>query len=72
MVPDSGSKRPLTELWILACASRDIKSKEKTKLGDHQEFLVSKDCLALAVHKDNPMAEAGQPDQSGRGPDLQW
>ena len=32
----------------IGMASRDIKSKEKTKLGDHQEYLVSKDCLAFA------------------------
>ncbi len=38
-------------------SSRAIKPEEKEKLGDHKEFLVSKDCVAFVVRKDNPLAK---------------
>jgi len=41
----------------IGMCSRDIKEAEKTKLGDYKEYLVSKDCLAFAVNKDNPLAK---------------
>ncbi len=41
----------------IGMSSRDIKDKEKEKLGEHQQYLVSKDCLAFAVRKDNPLAK---------------
>jgi len=41
----------------IGMCSRDIKESEKKKLGDYKEYLVSKDCLAFAVKKDNPLAK---------------
>jgi phosphate transport system substrate-binding protein len=41
----------------IGMSSRDLKNEEKAKLGEHKEYLVSKDCLAFAVKKDNPLAE---------------
>jgi phosphate transport system substrate-binding protein len=41
----------------IGMCSRDLKEAEKTKLGDYKEYLVSKDCLAFAVNKDNPLAK---------------
>ncbi|RPI76837.1 MAG: phosphate ABC transporter substrate-binding protein [Desulfobacteraceae bacterium] len=41
----------------IGMSSRDLKAEEKTKLGDYREFLVSKDCLAFAVNKKNPLAK---------------
>ncbi len=43
----------------IGMSSRDIKDSEKAQLGQHKEFLVSKDCLAFAVNKKNPMAKRG-------------
>jgi phosphate transport system substrate-binding protein len=40
----------------IGMSSRDLKDVEKTKLGDFKEYLVSKDCVAFAVKKDNPLA----------------
>ncbi len=40
----------------IGMSSRDLKEGEKTKLGAHKECLVSKDCVAFAVKKDNPLA----------------
>ncbi|MBF0557927.1 MAG: phosphate ABC transporter substrate-binding protein [Nitrospirae bacterium] len=41
----------------IGMASRDIEEKEKAQLGNHKEFLVSKDCIAFAVNKRNPLAK---------------
>lgn len=41
----------------IGMSSRDLKDAEKSLLGQHQEFLVSKDCLAFAVNKKNPLAK---------------
>jgi phosphate transport system substrate-binding protein len=41
----------------IGMASRDLKDNEKAQLGEHKEFLVSKDCLAFAVNKKNPLAK---------------
>lgn len=46
----------------IASASRDMKPEEKSKLKstsgkDAQEFTVGYDCLAIYVHKDNPLSE---------------
>lgn len=41
----------------IGMASRDLKDSEKTKLGVHKEFLVSKDCIAFAVSRKNPLAK---------------
>ncbi|MCW8129599.1 MAG: phosphate ABC transporter substrate-binding protein [Planctomycetota bacterium] len=40
----------------IGMASRDLKAKEAEKLGEHKTFLVGKDCVAIAVNKDNPLA----------------
>jgi phosphate transport system substrate-binding protein len=41
----------------IGMSSRDLKDEEKAKLGDYREYLVSKDCLAFAVNKANPLAK---------------
>ena len=41
----------------IGMSSRDLKDDEKTQLGPHKEFRVSKDCLAFAVNKKNPLAK---------------
>jgi len=41
----------------IGMSSRDLKDAEKTQLGPYKEFLVSKDCLAFAVNKKNPLAK---------------
>ncbi len=41
----------------IGMSSRDLKDAEKTQLGQYKEFLVSKDCLAFAVNKKNPLAK---------------
>jgi phosphate transport system substrate-binding protein len=48
----------------IGMASRDLKDAEKTKLGAHQEYLVSKDCIAFAVNKKNPLAKLDNLSQS--------
>jgi phosphate transport system substrate-binding protein len=41
----------------IGMSSRDIEDKEKAQLGHHQEILISKDCIAFAVNKKNPLAK---------------
>ena len=41
----------------IGMSSRDLKDTEKNQLGQHKEFLVSKDCLAFAVNKKNPLSK---------------
>jgi phosphate transport system substrate-binding protein len=41
----------------IGMSSRDLKDEEKTKLGEHKQFLVSKDCIAFAVNRNNPLAK---------------
>jgi phosphate transport system substrate-binding protein len=41
----------------IGMSSRDLKDAEKTKLGDYKEVLISKDCIAFAVNKKNPLAK---------------
>jgi len=41
----------------IGMSSRDLKVTEKKELGQYREFLVSKDCLAFAVNKKNPLAK---------------
>lgn len=41
----------------IGMASRDLKEAEKAQLGQYKEFLVSKDCLAFAVNRKNPLAK---------------
>jgi phosphate transport system substrate-binding protein len=41
----------------IGIASRNLKAKEKAQLGRHEEYLISKDCLAFAVNKKNPLAK---------------
>jgi phosphate transport system substrate-binding protein len=40
----------------IGMSSRDLKDAEKAALGQYKEFLVSKDCLAFAVNKKNPLS----------------
>lgn len=41
----------------IGMSSRDIKDTEKAQLGTYKEFLISKDCIAFAVNKKNPLAK---------------
>ena len=41
----------------IGMSSRDFEDKEKAQLGHHQEILISKDCIAFAVNKKNPLAK---------------
>ncbi|TSA48376.1 MAG: phosphate ABC transporter substrate-binding protein [Deltaproteobacteria bacterium] len=41
----------------IGMSSRDLKDAEKAQLAPYKEFLVSKDCLAFAVNKKNPLAK---------------
>ncbi|MCX8021430.1 MAG: phosphate ABC transporter substrate-binding protein [Syntrophorhabdaceae bacterium] len=41
----------------IGMSSRDIKEKEKELLGKYKEFLISKDCIAFAVNKKNPLVK---------------
>lgn len=51
-----GVNSSINDTVDIGMSSRDLKEGEKTKLGDHKEYLVSKDCVAFAVKKDNPLA----------------
>jgi phosphate transport system substrate-binding protein len=51
-----GIKAAMDGTVNIGMSSRDLKDAEKTQLGPHKEFLVSKDCLAFAVNKKNPLA----------------
>lgn len=52
-----GIKAAMDGTVNIGMASRDLKDAEKAQLGQHEEFLVSKDCLAFAVNKKNPLAK---------------
>jgi phosphate transport system substrate-binding protein len=52
-----GIKAALDGTVNIGMSSRDLKDAEKTMLGQYKEFLVSKDCLAFAVNKKNPLAK---------------
>jgi len=41
----------------IGMSSRDLKNTEKAQLGQHKEVLISKDCLAFAVNKENPLSK---------------
>ena len=41
----------------IGMSSRDLKDTEKAQLGQHKEVLISKDCLAFAVNKKNPLSK---------------
>jgi phosphate transport system substrate-binding protein len=52
-----GIKSAMDGTVNIGMSSRDLKEKEKTQLGPHKEILISKDCLAFAVNKKNPLAK---------------
>jgi len=52
-----GIKSAMDGTVNIGMASRDLKAKEKAQLGAHEEILLSKDCLAFAVNKKNPLAK---------------
>lgn len=51
-----GVKSSIDGTVQIGMSSRDISAKEKGQLNKHKEVLVSKDCLAFAVNKKNPLA----------------
>jgi phosphate transport system substrate-binding protein len=53
-----GVKSAIDGTVHIGMASRDLKDKEKSKLGEHRTHLVGKDCVAIAVNRDNPLAKA--------------
>ncbi len=52
-----GIKSAMDGTVNIGMSSRDLKKEEKAQLGVHQEILISKDCLAFAVNKKNPLAK---------------
>jgi phosphate transport system substrate-binding protein len=42
----------------IGTSSRYLKDEEKQKLGDHQQFLLSMDCVAFASHKESALSKA--------------
>src|SRR5271157_4053228 len=52
-----GIKAAMDGTVNIGMSSRDLKDAEKAQLGQHKEFLVSKDCLAFAVNKKNPLSK---------------
>ena len=52
-----GIKAAMDGTVNIGMSSRNLKENEKSQLGAHEEFLVSKDCLAFAVNKKNPLAK---------------
>jgi phosphate transport system substrate-binding protein len=52
-----GIKAAMDGTVNIGMASRDLKDAEKAQLGEHKEFLVSKDCLAFAVNRKNPLSK---------------
>jgi len=52
-----GVKSTIDGTVQIGMSSRDISEKEKAQLGKHKEILISKDCLAFAVNKKNPLAK---------------
>lgn len=55
-----GVKSTINDTLDIGMVSRDLKDKEKEALGAHQSYLVGKDAVAIAVHKDNPLAGVKQ------------
>jgi phosphate transport system substrate-binding protein len=52
-----GIKAAMDGTVNIGMSSRDLKDAEKAQLGQYGEYLVSKDCLAFAVNKKNPLAK---------------
>ena len=52
-----GIKAAMDGTVNIGMSSRNLKDSEKSQLGEHQEYLVSRDCLAFAVNKRNPLAK---------------
>lgn len=52
-----GIKSAIDGTVQIGMSSRDINEKERALLSRHKEVLVSKDCLAFAVNKKNPLAK---------------
>jgi len=52
-----GIKSAIDGTVQIGMSSRDVSEKEKTQLSKHKEVLISKDCLAFAVNKKNPLAK---------------
>ena len=52
-----GIKAAIDGTVQIGMSSRDINEKERAQLSKHKEVLVSKDCLAFAVNKKNPLAK---------------
>jgi len=52
-----GIKAAMDGTVNIGMSSRNLKETEKSQLGEHQEYLASRDCLAFAVNKQNPLAK---------------
>ncbi|MEI8356073.1 MAG: phosphate ABC transporter substrate-binding protein, partial [Deltaproteobacteria bacterium] len=52
-----GIKSAIDGTVQIGMSSRDINEKERAQLSTHKEVLISKDCLAFAVNKKNPLAK---------------
>jgi phosphate transport system substrate-binding protein len=51
-----GVKSLLNGVIDIGMVSRDLKDQEKKLLGEHQDYLVGKDAVAIAVNTRNPLA----------------
>jgi len=52
-----GIKSAIDGTVQIGMSSRDINEKERAQLSTHKAVLISKDCLAFAVNKKNPLAK---------------
>lgn len=53
-----GIKSVIAGVVDIGLASRDLKSGEKDALGEHQEYVVGKDAVAIVARADNPLAKS--------------
>lgn len=51
-----GIKAAASGIVHIGLSTRKLKDEEKTAIGEHETFLVGKDCLSAVTHKDSPLA----------------
>jgi len=50
-----GVKATTSGVVHIGLSTRKLKDEEKTAIGEHETFLVGKDCLSAVTHKDSPL-----------------
>ena len=53
-----GIKSAMNGAFDIGCSSRPLKPDEEAKLGNHHQYLLSKDCLAFVANGNSPLAKA--------------